>query len=134
MMQRSHTAAVQAALNRQPGVVLLGPRQVGKTTLAQDIADTHDAVYLDMERAADRQVLAEPDFFLDEQIGRLVVIDEVQRMPDLFTALRGQIDRRRRAGRPRRGPRRSGPRAPSAPRPLPRPAAGSTPATRPSSR
>ena len=98
MMQRSHTAAVQTALNRQPGVVLLGPRQVGKTTLAQDIADAHDAVYLDMERAADRQVLAEPDFFLDEQIGRLVVIDEVQRMPDLFTALRGQIDRRRRAG------------------------------------
>lgn len=79
-------------------MVLLGPRQVGKTTLAQDIASTRDAVYLDMERAGDRQVLAEPDLYLDEQIGRLVIIDEVQLMPGLFGALRGQIDARRRKG------------------------------------
>ena len=90
--------AVQAALEAQAGVVLLGPRQVGKTTLAQDIAETRDAVYLDMERRADRQILEEPDLYLDEQVGRLVVIDEVQLMPDLFSALRGQIDRRRRQG------------------------------------
>ncbi|WP_158971461.1 ATP-binding protein [Chachezhania sediminis] len=98
MITRSHRHSVEDALNQQAGVVLLGPRQVGKTTLAQDIADSRDAVYLDMERPADRQVLAEPDLYLDEQIGRLVVIDEVQMMPDLFGALRGQIDRRRRQG------------------------------------
>jgi len=98
MIERSHRKSVEEALENQAGVVLLGPRQVGKTTLAQDIAENRDAVYLDMERTADRQVLEEPDLYLDEQIGRLVVIDEVQLLPDLFGALRGQIDRRRRQG------------------------------------
>jgi len=98
MIERSHRKSVEEALENQAGVVLLGPRQVGKTTLAQDIAESRDAVYLDMERTADRQVLEEPDLYLDEQVGRLVVIDEVQLLPDLFSALRGQIDRRRRQG------------------------------------
>lgn len=97
MIERSHRQWVEEALEAQAGVVLLGPRQVGKTTLAQDIAEGRDAVYLDMERTADRQVLEEPDLYLDEQAGRLVVIDEIQLVPGLFTALRGQIDRRRRA-------------------------------------
>ncbi|WP_243613857.1 ATP-binding protein [Shimia aestuarii] len=96
MIERSHRRSVEEALENQAGVVLLGPRQVGKTTLAQDIAESRDAVYLDMERTADRQVLEEPDLYLDEQVGRLVVIDEIQLLPDLFGALRGQIDRRRR--------------------------------------
>ena len=98
VIKRSHRRLVEDALEHQAGVVLLGPRQVGKTTLALDIAESRDAVYLDMERVADRQVLEEPDLYLDEQTGRLVVIDEVQLMPDLFRALRGQIDRRRRRG------------------------------------
>lgn len=98
MIERSHRRSVEEALENQAGVVLLGPRQVGKTTLAQDIAESRDAVYLDMERTADRQVLEEPDLYLDEQVGRLVVIDEIQLLPDLFGALRGQIDRRRRQG------------------------------------
>lgn len=85
-------------MERQAGLVLLGPRQVGKTTLAHEIAETRDAVYLDMERSADRRILKEPDLYLDEQMGRLVVIDVVQLMPDLFKTLRGQIDRRRRMG------------------------------------
>ncbi len=98
MIVRNHLKRVEDALDAQAGVVLLGPRQVGKTTLAQDIAETREAIYLDMERTADRQVLEEPDLYLDEQVGRLVVIDEVQLLPDLFGALRGQIDRRRRQG------------------------------------
>ncbi|WP_246455896.1 ATP-binding protein [Sulfitobacter aestuariivivens] len=98
MIRRNDHADLERALDTQAGVVLLGPRQVGKTTLAQDIADARDAVYLDMERPGDRHVLAEADLYLDEQVGRLVVIDEVQLMPGLFSALRGQIDRRRRAG------------------------------------
>ncbi|WP_367383654.1 AAA family ATPase [Roseobacter sp. HKCCD9054] len=98
MIERSHRQRVKGALEAQAGVALLGPRQVCKTTLAQDIAEGRDAVYLDMERMADRQVLGEPDLYLDEQIGRLVVIDEIQLLPNLFKALRGQIDRRRRVG------------------------------------
>ena len=98
MITRNHLERLTLALDAQAGVVLLGPRQVGKTTLAQDIAEAREAVYLDMERSADRQILEEPDLYLDEQMGKLVVIDEVQLMPGLFGALRGQIDRRRRAG------------------------------------
>ena len=98
MLDRKHRELIEEALDTQAGVVLLGPRQVGKTTLAQDIADARDAVYLDMERSADRQILEEPDLYLDEQVGRLVVIDEVQFLPNLFRVLRGQIDRRRRRG------------------------------------
>ena len=65
MIKHADRRLVEEALENQAGVVLLGPRQVGKTTLAQDIAESRDAVYLDMERRADRQVLEEPDLYLD---------------------------------------------------------------------
>jgi len=98
MIDRNHRKSIEDALAAQPGVVLIGPRQVGKTTLAHQIAKQRDAIYLDLERPADRQALDETDLFLDEQIGKLVVLDEIQRMPGLFRSLRGQIDRRRRQG------------------------------------
>lgn len=98
MYQRHSRILVETALAEQAGVVLLGPRQVGKTTLALDIGDGRDSVYLDMEREGHRRILAEADLYLDEQIGRLVIIDEVQLVPGLFGTLRGQIDTRRRKG------------------------------------
>lgn len=98
MYQRRTNQIVLSALQSQAAVVLLGPRQVGKTTLAMEIAEQRPSVYLDMERDADRQVLTEPDLYLDEQTGRLVILDEVQQMPGLFKSLRGQIDMRRRKG------------------------------------
>ena len=98
MYPRHASRSVLAALEEQAAVVLLGPRQVGKTTLALDLADARPSVYLDLEREADRAVLAEPDLFLDEQAGKLVILDEVQQMPGLFSSLRGQIDSRRRTG------------------------------------
>lgn len=98
MYQRHTQANVIAALENQAAVVLLGPRQVGKTTLALEIASQRPSVYLDLERDADRQVLIEPDLYLDEQMGRLVILDEVQQLPGLFKSLRGQIDMRRRNG------------------------------------
>lgn len=98
MYPRLTTQTVLTALDEQAAVVLLGPRQVGKTTLALDIADTRPSVYLDLEREADRGVLTEPDLYLDEQSGKLVILDEVQEMPGLFASLRGQIDARRRKG------------------------------------
>lgn len=83
-----------------PAVVLLGPRQVGKTTLARKIAADWPggAVYLDMERPADRRRLDDADAYLRAQNGKLVVIDEIQRAPGLFEVLRGIIDDRRAAG------------------------------------
>lgn len=98
MYQRHTNQTVLSALDAQAAVVLLGPRQIGKTTLALEIAEQRPSVYLDLERDADRQVLAEPDLYLDEQVGKLVILDEVQQMPDLFKNLRGQIDMRRRKG------------------------------------
>ena len=98
MYPRKATRTVLDALEEQAAVVLLGPRQVGKTTLALSIAETRPSVYLDLEREADRAVLEEPDLYLDEQAGKLVILDEVQQMPGLFASLRGQIDARRRRG------------------------------------
>src|SRR6056297_137163 len=98
MYKRQTHHFVQSALESQAAVVLLGPRQVGKTTLALDIASEQPSVYLDLERDADRQILTEPDLYLDEQAGKLVILDEVQQMPGFFKNLRGQIDQRRRAG------------------------------------
>jgi uncharacterized protein len=98
MYPRKTSQTVLSALEEQAAVVLLGPRQVGKTTLALDITERRTSVYLDLERESDRGVLAEPDLYLDELLGKLVILDEVQQMPGLFATLRGQIDARRRKG------------------------------------
>jgi hypothetical protein len=78
MYMRQTDKLVQSALANQAAIVLLGPRQVGKTTLALDIASAQPSVSLDLERDADRQILTEPDLYLDEQTGKLVILDEVQ--------------------------------------------------------
>ena len=81
-----------------PAVVLLGPRQVGKTTLAEAIAGDQASVYLDLENPRDRGKLSDPNRYLEANEGRLVVLDEVHRVPELFQVLRGVIDRGRRKG------------------------------------
>ena len=92
-------AAIRLGLEREAAVVLLGPRQVGKTTLAREIAAAQDgALYLDLETPADRRKLEDTTAFLTRQFGRLTVIDEVQYVPHLFAELRGLIDTARRAG------------------------------------
>ena len=79
-------------------MVLTGPRQVGKTTLALSEAGTRGALYLDLESERDRAKLQEPELYLTDHLGRLVILDEVHRTPGLFPVLRGMIDRARRAG------------------------------------
>ncbi|MFN7445573.1 MAG: ATP-binding protein [Curvibacter sp.] len=82
-----------------PAVVLLGPRQVGKTTLAlAEAARRVDAVYLDLELPSAQRQLDDPEAFLLAHRRRLVILDEVQRVPELFAVLRGVIDQRRREG------------------------------------
>jgi len=98
MILRSAQAHTVDLLGRHPAVALLGPRQVGKTTLAHEIGRLRPSVYLDLEGPADRAKLAEPELYLNGQTGKLVILDEIQRMPDLFPVLRGVIDRRRRSG------------------------------------
>ncbi len=95
--RRAETRIVDA-LARQAAVVLLGPRQVGKTTLARQFAEKRPSVYLDLEDPGDVAKLADPGTFLPAQAGRLVVIDEVHRAPALFPYLRSLIDANRRKG------------------------------------
>ena len=99
MIPRRELDTVRAALARQPAVALLGPRQVGKTTLAHAIAAETPSIYLDLEASEDRAKLADPALFLDNYEDRLVVLDEIHRVPELFPALRGIIDRGRRHGK-----------------------------------
>lgn len=101
MIPRLITPDVRSALDRQAAVALIGPRQVGKTTLALDIARTRDSLYLDLEDRDDRNRLAEPALFLDHVEDRLVILDEIHRLPDIFQTLRGVIDRGRRRSKGR---------------------------------
>ncbi|MGA3025088.1 MAG: ATP-binding protein [Bryobacteraceae bacterium] len=99
MIPRRIESVVQDRLGHIPAVALLGPRQVGKTTLAQTVAEGRKSVYLDLESPLDREKLADATFYLSEHEDELVVLDEVQRMPELFATLRGLIDQGRRRGR-----------------------------------
>ena len=100
MIERQAQLGLATRMKQSPAVLLLGPRQVGKSTLARTFAATRpDATVLDLERASDRALLAEPELFLARHRNHLVVLDEVQLMPELFSALRPEIDAQREPGR-----------------------------------
>jgi len=100
MIERQLQATIERRLLQAPAVVLLGPRQVGKTTLARAIAAAHpNAMMLDLERESDRAALEQPELFFPAHRDRLLVLDEIQLMPRLFAALRPEIDADRRMGR-----------------------------------
>jgi predicted AAA+ superfamily ATPase len=96
-IERLQATLVSQRLEQFAGVALLGPRQVGKTTLALQLGEARPSIYLDLESAADRARLAEPVLFLNRHADKLVILDAVQRLPGLFTELRGVIDAGRRA-------------------------------------
>jgi hypothetical protein len=101
MILRSAQSYVRSALERFPVVGLLGPRQVGTTTLAFAVAEALGpgaTTYLDLESAVDRAKLADPEAYLGRQRGRTTILDEIHRTPDLFSTLRVLVDRRRREG------------------------------------
>ena len=98
MIKRQIESRLRESLEQFPAVALLGPRQVGKTTLARSLA-VADAVFLDLERPADLARLQDPETYLGTVVDRLVIIDEVQRLPSLFPVLRTLIDQERRPGR-----------------------------------
>ena len=100
MIERQFVSELQDRLSFYPGVVLLGARQVGKSTLARHIAkQTPGAVFLDLELPADRARLDNPAAFFAAHRNHLVVIDEVQTFPELFAQLRPEIDAARHSGR-----------------------------------
>jgi predicted AAA+ superfamily ATPase len=99
MIRRRIQDELVASIDQYPAVVLVGPRQAGKTTLALEVARGRPALYLDLESDADRAKLQEPELYLADHEGELVILDEVHRLPNLFQNLRGSIDRGRRSGR-----------------------------------
>lgn len=99
MIQRRIEALVKDRLAHLPAVALLGPRQSGKTTLAHAIAEGRKSLYLDLESPLDRDKLADVTFYLSGHEDDLVILDEVQRMRELFSTLRGLIDQGRRKGK-----------------------------------
>ena len=100
MIKRLALDAITERLAFQPAVVLLGPRQVGKTTLARTLAaELPGSLFLDLEQESDRARLVNPQLFFSQYRDRLVILDEVQVMPELFAALRPEIDAARKPGR-----------------------------------
>jgi predicted AAA+ superfamily ATPase len=100
MITRTAEAEIARLLQEFPAVGVLGPRQVGKTTLAQTIAESFDPkpIYLDLESPSDLAKITEPEAYFELHKGTLIILDEIQRVPELFLVLRGVIDRRRREG------------------------------------
>jgi predicted AAA+ superfamily ATPase len=100
MFERLTRAKIAEQLLWSPAVGILGPRQVGKTTLAKDLAvDLQKAVYLDLDTAQAMAQLVNPSLFFKANRDRLVVLDEIQNQPELLNELRGEIDADRRPGR-----------------------------------
>ncbi|MHB1656578.1 MAG: ATP-binding protein [Burkholderiales bacterium] len=99
MITRLLTTQLIDALSRSPAVALIGPRQVGKTTLALEVGKRFHALYIDLESEQGRAKLSQPELYLAEHQDKLVILDEIHRTPDLFPVLRGLIDQGRRAGR-----------------------------------
>lgn len=99
MLKRWITQRLNKSINRNPTVALLGARQVGKTTLAKTVAKDMPSIYLDLESPEDLAKLADPTAFLGSHSDKIIILDEIQRAPDLFMVLRGLIDQNRQAGR-----------------------------------
>ena len=99
MLQRYLQQDLFQTLSRVPAVVLLGPRQVGKTTLAKKIGREFDSIYLDLEAPDDLAKLQDPTTFLRAHQDQLVILDEIQLAPEIFPILRGLIDHNRERGR-----------------------------------
>ena len=99
MIKRRIEKIVQEALQRSPSVALMGPRQVGKTTIALNISESTPSIYLDLESRLDLEKVRDIVVFHQDNRDKLIILDEVQRLPQVFAPLRGIIDKERRMGK-----------------------------------
>lgn len=100
MIERNLETILLKKLKRSPAVAILGPRQVGKTTLARQLeSDGRESIYLDMENPNDQNKLHDAFSYLTLHENSRIIIDEIQLMPALFAVLRPVIDAKRTAGR-----------------------------------
>ena len=98
MIKRRLESQIRQALLQNASVALMGPRQVGKTTIALDISEQVPAIYLDLENGLDAAKVQDIAAFHAENRNKLIILDEVQRTPEIFAPLRGIIDKERRKG------------------------------------
>jgi len=98
MIKRRLERKIEDTLKRSPSVALVGPRQVGKTTIALNISETIPSVYLDLESRIDLEKVRDIAAFHEDNRSKLIILDEVQRLPEVFSQLRGIIDKERRKG------------------------------------
>lgn len=98
MIKRRLEDKIREALTRSPSVALIGPRQVGKTTIAFNISETTPSIYLDLESSLDLQKVRDIVSFHNANKDKLIILDEVQRLPEVFSPIRGIIDKERRKG------------------------------------
>src|SRR5580704_2928600 len=98
VIKRRLENTIEETLKRSPSVALTGPRQVGKTTIALNIADTTPSIYLDLESQIDLEKVRDINAFYAYNQNKLLILDEVQRLPEVFAQLRGIIDKERRKG------------------------------------
>ena len=98
---RNITPKVLELISNFPIVGIIGPRQVGKTTLVKELMSQIDkkCIYLDMELPEDYSKLHEPQIYLEQHEEKCMILDEIQRIPNIFTTLRALIDRKRDPGR-----------------------------------
>src|SRR3990167_2256588 len=99
MLKRNDANILKERLTQFPVVALIGPRQVGKTTLAKTLLAQRPCLYLDLENYNDVAMLSDPIQFLSMNIDKLIILDEIQRKPDLFVSLRGIVDEAKQNGR-----------------------------------
>ncbi len=99
MIPRTIAQDYLTSLNEFPVTGLIGPRQVGKTTLVKQWESQDRMLYLDLEKTSDLAKLSDPELFLTQQTDKTVILDEVQHLPELFPLLRSLVDEDRRPGR-----------------------------------
>lgn len=104
MIRRELEPQIRSFLEQFPVVGVIGPRQVGKTTLAKEIGkiankEGKPPIYLDLELPSDLAKLGNPELFLESHGNDLVIIDEIQRKPELFPLLRALVDKDKKPGR-----------------------------------
>jgi uncharacterized protein len=101
MIQRQINTQLHAKLSHFPVVAVLGPRQVGKTTLVKEAlkANKKKAIYLDLELPSDLNSLRDAELYFREHIDNQLILDEIHHKPDLFPVMRSLIDMKRKPGR-----------------------------------
>jgi predicted AAA+ superfamily ATPase len=101
MIKRNLEPFLLKSIEQNPAVVLTGPRQAGKTTLAKMVVKSFpkESIYLDLEDPSDKLKLTDPKLFLEKFRDKLVIIDEAQILPELFPLLRSMIDADRKPAR-----------------------------------